>query len=687
MKVILLENHLSTGGAPAFALKRIQSLLAHTDVEVYCIELNFHGADFVVQRNQVIKILGDRFYEAGLNKMRVMDIINEIKPDVVHIEDVAERLPKELATALYKNDRQFYIVETPHDNIFNPDAEKIYHPDLYAFCTPFHEDVYQNMESLYFTIQYPIEEKKVTKDMRIKAKKEVGFALDRKTVLQVGLWTPQKNQKETIAIARKYPNIDFVVAGNLAGNFQFYWEELIKDLPSNFKALGERSDIDTLLQAADIFIFPSTNECSPLSLRHAIEVGLPIVANNLPAYAGTLDKYLKPLDSNLNTITRDYKIPNSNNSRNFALEHKKMYEVLMKIPIKKQAVSISQHFVNSPFLEIKGNSESDFLVQFLDEKGSIYYQNTIKANHWVRLNRQWYTKWRTKVFEGKDLIYNSTMDLEGKKVFIAIDSKSLGDSLAWIPYVEEFRNKHNCTVVCSTFWNKILDYPEIEFVEPGTMVNCYAMYNLGWFWDTDKEPTLCNTIPLQQSASNILGLDYVELKPRLKYDIGDNKYGKYVTIATNSTAGLKFWPRSHWEQVINYLVESGYKVINTSKERNPFNNCYQLEDISIENTLSVIHHSVAFLGLSSGLSWVAYGLGKEIIMIAGFSEPDHEFSCHRPYNTNVCHGCLNVPAIKFDAGDYLFCPHHKNTSRMFECQNSITPEMVVNLINEKMHNL
>ena len=200
MKVILLENHLSTGGAPAFALKRIQSLLAHTDVEVYCIELNFHGVDFVVQRNQIIKILGDRFYEAGLNKMRVMDIINEIKPDVVHIEDVAERLPKELATALYRNDRQFYIVETPHDNIFNPDVEKIYHPDLYAFCTPFHEDVYQNMESLYFTIQYPIEEKKVTKEMKIKAKKEVGFALNRKTVLQVGLWTPQKNQKKLLLL-------------------------------------------------------------------------------------------------------------------------------------------------------------------------------------------------------------------------------------------------------------------------------------------------------------------------------------------------------------------------------------------------------------------------------------------------------------------------------------------------------
>jgi hypothetical protein len=28
-------------------------------------------------------------------------------------------------------------------------------------------------------------------------------------------------------------------------------------------------------------------------------------------------------------------------------------------------------------------------------------------------------------------------------------------------------------------------------------------------------------------------------------------------------------------------------------------------------------------------------------------------------------------------GDFLWCPNHKNTTRMFECQNSITPEMVI----------
>ena len=677
MRILLLEMHLSTGGAPMFALKRIQSLLAHTDVEVYCIELNFHGADFVVQRNQIIDILGDRFYEAGENKMRVMDIINEVKPDVVHIEDVAERLPRELATALYNNNREYRIVETPHDVIFNPDADKLFHPDLYAFCTPFHENVYAGMESKYFTIQYPIEEKKVTAEMRLEAKKKVGFSLDRKTALHIGLWTPQKNQKETIAIARKFPDIDFVVAGNMAGNFQFYWEDLIKDLPSNFKALGERSDIDTLLQAADIFIFPSTNECSPLSLRHAIEVGLPIVANNLPAYEGTLDKYIKPLETDLNTITRDYKIPNSNNSRRFALDHVKMYEAILKFPIRKQSVQITQNFISQPFLEIKGISDSDFLVKFFDEKGECHYTNTIKANHWVRLNKQYCVRWTAKVWQDGELIYSNTLNLEGKRVFISIDSRALGDTLAWIGYCLEFKKKHNCEVVVSTFWNHILDYPELELVEPGHVTNCYCMYHLGWHWDSNKEPVLCNTIPLQQSASNILGLDYYEVKPRLKYDAGENKYGKYITIATNSTAGLKFWEKSSWAVVIDFLVEKGYKVINVSKERNPFNNCYQLEDVSIENTMSVIHHSDFFIGLSSGLSHLAWSLGKEVIMIAGFTEPDHEFKCIRPYNHNVCHACWNSPNHKFDAGDFLWCPNHKNTTRMFECQTSITPQMVI----------
>jgi autotransporter strand-loop-strand O-heptosyltransferase len=663
-------------------LKRIQTLQLYVEnVEIYLIEHNDYGKHFPTQRNQIIDILKDRFYSLGEDKMQAMDIINEINPDLIHIDEMSERLDRGLITALYNNNRTYRIIETCHDISFDPNL-KIFQPDLFLFCSPYHENTFADLHSQYYTIQYPIDFKTISEKDKELAKVWLDMDVHKKHILNVGIWTKGKNQSEGLDIARQYPDCMFHFVGAMASNFAEYWEPLMNDIPDNVKIWGERSDVEDFMTAADVFMFNSTWECNPLVIREAAAHGLPIMARNLPQYGDMFQRYLDPIHSDPRTLTRKYKFVNSTNSRVYALEHEKAYDAILKFSIRKQSVQITQNFISQPFLEIKGISDSDFKVQFLDEKGSIAYENIIKANSWVKLNRQYYTRWTAKVFQDGELIYSNTLNLEGKEVLITIDSKALGDTMAFIPYCEEFQEKHKCKVTVSTFWNKILDYPNLKFIEPGQAIGCYMMLHLGWFWDSDKEPVLCNTIPLQQSASNILGLDFVELRPKLKYDIGENKYGKYVTIATNSTAGLKFWLRSYWQQVINYLVERGYKVINTSKEPNPFNNCYQLEDATIENTLSVIHHSQFFIGLSSGLSWAAYGLGKEIIMIAGFSEQDHEFSCYRPYNAKICHGCWNDPNIKFDAGDYNFCPHHKNTDRMFECQNQITPEMVIAEINK-----
>jgi autotransporter strand-loop-strand O-heptosyltransferase len=675
MKILFLAPHLSTGGMPQFLLKRLESLKEYTDNEYYVVEYQCHSLDFVVQRNAIKSLLTENFTTLYEDKMELFKVIEQWQPNIIHIDEPSERLDRQMIAKLYDPNRKYRIVETCHDVSFNPDEEKLFHPDLYAFCTPYHEQIFGNMESKFVTIQYPID------------KQEVNAVRDGKHVLNVGLWTRGKNQAEGLEIARRYPNMTFHFVGNQAGNFKDYWAPLMKDIPDNVKIWGERKDVDTFMEMADIFMFNSTWECNPLVLREAISYGLPIIARNLPQYGDMFTEYLQPIDTDLNTIECNYNVPTDNTTPIFAFRHEEAYNKILALPIQKQSVKITQHFVDNPFLEIKGNSDSNFKVQFLDEKGSIAYENTIKANSWVKLNRQYFTAWTAKVWQDGHLIYKNTLNLTNKRVFIVIDSKSLGDTIAWAGYALKFQEKHNCHVVMSSFWNKILDYPELELVEPGATVNCYALYRIGWKWDENKEPVRCNTIPLQQAATNILGLEFEEVKPRLKYDAGDNKYGKYVTIATNSTAGLKFWLKSSWQEVIDYLAESGYKVINTSKERNPFNNCYQLEDTSIENTMSVIYHSQFFIGLSSGISHLAWAIGKKIVMIAGFTDIDHEFDCIRPYNPNVCHGCWNDPKIKFDAGDWDFCLYHKGTERMFECQSSINPEMVINLINEKMHNL
>lgn len=284
-------------------------------------------------------------------------------------------------------------------------------------------------------------------------------------------------------------------------------------------------------------------------------------------------------------------------------------------------------------------------------------------------------------------VYDKLLNLEGKRVYISFDSSSLGDTIAWMPYVEEFRCLHNCDVIVSTFKNFLFEkeYPELEFVEPGTNVhNLYAMYKLGWFYNENKEPVLPNTIPLQQTATNILGLEYKEIKPRI-VNSRVSLALKQVAIATNSTSGCKFWTREAWQEVINYLHDQGYKVINTSLESNPFNNCQPLSDTSMTNTITTIYNSRFFIGLSSGLSWLAWALDVPVIMISNFTDEDHEFKCHRVTNKSVCHGCWNDPQYKFDKGDWNWCPVHKGTDRQFECQKSVTPDMVIEQIKKLLN--
>ena len=105
----------------------------------------------------------------------------------------------------------------------------------------------------------------------------------------------------------------------------------------------------------------------------------------------------------------------------------------------------------------------------------------------------------------------------------------------------------------------------------------------------------------------------------------------------------------------------------------------------LEEVLNYIEHSEFYIGLGSGMTWVAHALGKPVAMISNFSKDWAEFDIStkdykRINNTSVCHGCWNTH--DFDAEDWYWCPEHKNTDRQFECHTSITPKQVFNEIKE-----
>lgn len=683
IKVLFLAPHLSTGGMPAFLLKRIQTLQEYTNVEIYVVEYANHSDHFVVQKNQ-IKQLVNHFYTLGENKMELIDIIKNNGIDVVHIEEMVEdghnNWPEDVRRALYDKNRTWRMVETCHNIVFKPDIEKRYHPEAYAFCTPYHLETFAKMPSAKCVIEYPIKKKESTRFM-------FGQGYH---VINVGLWTPGKNQGEAVELAKQMPDVHFHFIGNQAGNFQHYWEPLMKNLPDNIHMWGERDDVDEFMGDADLFLFNSTFECNPLVIREAIGHGLPIIARNLPQYGDMFTKYITDLDpARLEEQVREqlinpktYDIP-EDQELEFALTHLALYQKVVSEPIRKQIPRINVNFIDQPFLEVKGDPDSTFLVKFFDEQDNEVYSNTIKTDNWIRLSRTWFTRWTVKVWENDRPILNYTLNYEGKRVHIALDSSSLGDTIAWLPYALEFKKKHNCHVIVSTFKNFLFEdvYPELEFVAPGTNVpNITGKYLIGWFYDENREPVLPNTIPLQQTATNILGLDYQEIRPRIAYTPRNKFDGKIVTIATNSTAGCKFWTREAWQDLINYLHVKGYRIINVSKEDNPFENCQPLDDKSMQNTMDAIASSEFFIGLSSGLSWLAWAMNKKVVMIANFTDENHEFQCIRITNKNVCHGCWNKPEYRFDRGDWNWCPVNKGTPRMFECQTSIRAIDVVEKI-------
>ena len=693
LRIMFLAPHLSTGGMPQFLLKRIETLQANTDVEIYVIEYQCHGLDFVVQRNQIMNIVPvHTLYE---DKMELFQIIQQFKPDVIHIDEMSERLDREMITRLYADDREYRIVETCHDVSFVPET-KMFTPDAYAFCTPYHIDTFASLDGYKQVIEYPIDYNHVSKMEKVAAKINLGMDITKKHVVNIGLWTKGKNQGEGLEAARQMPDVHFHFVGNQAGNFKDYWEPLMKDVPDNVKIWGEQTDTDLFMKAADLFMFNSTWECNPLVLREAISHGLPILARNLPQYYNMFTDYIRNLNPimivpqirDMLTSVNNYPMPLDNTSKDFAKNNLNLYKKAMSVIPHKNDVNdynIIQHFMGQPFLEITGTSTSDFRVEFYDGD-MLVHSDVIKCNHWIKLNREYYTNWRTVVYKDGVKVSDKFVQLEGKKVYIAFDSSSLGDTIAWIPYALEFKVKHKCDVIVSTFKNFLFEeaYPELEFVEPGTNVHAYAMYKLGWFYNSNKEPELPNTIPLQQTATNILGLPYEEIKPRIVNSRVCLSL-KQVSIATNSTAGCKFWTREHWQEVINYLHGEGYKVINTSLEKNPFDNCQGLLDTSMTNTMTTIYNSRFFIGLSSGLSWLAWALNTPVIMISNFTDKHHEFECHRPVNTNVCHGCWNDPQYKFDKGDWDWCPVHKGTDRQFECQKSVTPNMVIEEIKKLLN--
>ena len=107
------------------------------------------------------------------------------------------------------------------------------------------------------------------------------------------------------------------------------------------------------------------------------------------------------------------------------------------------------------------------------------------------------------------VLKKSNLNLKSKKIYVDIDSTSLGDNIAWMHPAEEMRKKFQCHVTISTFFNDLFEesYPLINFVEPNTGFNDYDYrFRVGFYEKGENSPVDKKDVSLQEVSSYVLGV-------------------------------------------------------------------------------------------------------------------------------------------------------------------------------------
>jgi hypothetical protein len=298
--LIIITPHMSTGGCPQVVAKKVELLKDYYNVVV--VEYEMLAWTYVVQRNRVIDMIGDKFISLSENKeYDLFNAIDDYNPDYIMMEEFPETfMETHIIKRLYSTNRTYKIFESTHSSYSQVDWKK-FMPDKFIFVSPFSCETFKDLGIPFDLIEYPIDKKIPNKD---ESQTTLGLDPNYKHVINIGLFTRGKNQGYAFEIARLLQDykIKFHFLGNQAVNFVDYWEPIMETKPDNCIVWGERDDTDIFLQASDVHLFPSNLELNPLSIKESLEYSLPTFIFDLHTYKG---KYTN--EENIMFLTGDVK--------------------------------------------------------------------------------------------------------------------------------------------------------------------------------------------------------------------------------------------------------------------------------------------------------------------------------------------------------------------------------------------
>jgi autotransporter strand-loop-strand O-heptosyltransferase len=331
------------------------------------------------------------------------------------------------------------------------------------------------------------------------------------------------------------------------------------------------------------------------------------------------------------------------------------------------------------------------------DTGSILFETEFKAGR-VNSTKRYFVRFRLEVWAQGESLFSHDYSAAEREVLVQFPVSTIGDIIGWFPYGVKFKESHRCKLTCA-MGEKLIPlfrdaYPDVTFLthEEVKSERFYATYSIGLFFD-DKEcvfqPCDFRHAGLHRTAGYILGVDPTEVAPHIALTKKSRPIAEpYVCIAVQSTTQSKYWNNPvGWREVVRFLKEHGYRVICIDQKPThgfgmvwnhiPHGAEDETGDRPLMERARWIKHAEFFIGLSSGLAWLAWALGKPVVMISGFTHPLNEFTTpYRVINYQTCNSCWNDPTHRFDHKDFLWCPRHKDAPRQFECTRLITVEQV-----------
>jgi autotransporter strand-loop-strand O-heptosyltransferase len=331
------------------------------------------------------------------------------------------------------------------------------------------------------------------------------------------------------------------------------------------------------------------------------------------------------------------------------------------------------------------------------DTGNILFETKIATGH-INSSKRYYVRIRIEVLQNGEVVFEHNYSAADRDVLIQFPVGTIGDTIGWLPYAIKFKEHHGCRLTCAIAERLIPlfqdAYPDVTFLKHDDIKaeSYYATYSLGLFFDDKdfiRQPCDFRLVGLHRTAGYILGVDPTEAPPRIVVADSSRPISEpYVCIAVQSTTQSKYWNNPHgWREIVALLKSNGYRVICIDQKPThgygltwnhvPNGAVDETGDRPLQERARWLSHADFFVGLSSGLSWMAWAVGTPVVMISGFTHPTNEFSTpYRVINYHTCNSCWNDPQHRFDHKDFFWCPRHKGTSRQFECTRLITTDQV-----------